>query len=166
MKVQLCVRNESQRKRLYRTDALRRLAERVCIGEGSRCDVELSVLLCDDAFIRQLNRRYCEKNAPTDVLAFGQPLIEGREGPGSAVLGDIVISLETVERHCAEEAGATPDRTAMRQEVYLLFCHGLLHLLGSDHATAQAQKEMDAKQARYLGTTYESCVADRPQSIS
>ena len=163
MKVHLCIRNESQRKRVYRTTELRHLAERVCSGEGVDEDIELSVLLCDDPFIRDLNRTYRNKDAITDVLAFCQTPVEhpiGSAGPDPIVLGDIVISLESVERYCrAEMPNGHPTgspRAAMRKELRLLFCHGLLHLLGSDHTTAQARTEMNARQAHYLGTTMQA----------
>lgn len=140
--VHLVVRNDSARKRLYRADELRRLAERVCAGEGVEGAVELSVLFCDDPFIRELNARYRKTDRPTDVLSFSQDRPAVPVGP--VVLGDVVISLETVEGRC------DGDRAAMRDEVRLLFCHGLLHLLNYTHATARARRHMAEKQAEYL----------------
>jgi len=140
--IHLAIRNESTRKGCYRRDNLSRIAEQICAGEECRGDAELSVLFCDDAFIAELNRKYRHKDSATDVLSFAQPAQAFR---GARVLGDIVISLETVERACAGE------RPAMRDEVRLLFCHGLLHLLGHTHGTAAAQRRMAALQARYLG---------------
>jgi len=150
--VHLLIRNESARKRLHRTDDLRRLAERVCVGEGSDPDAELSVLLCDDPFIAELNLRYRKINAQTDVLAFSQATERELALPALSysVLGDIVISLETVERHCKG------DRAAMREEIRLLFCHGLLHLLGYQHEGAQECERMAARQALYLGRPLEA----------
>jgi probable rRNA maturation factor len=167
MSVLLLVRNESRHKRLYRTDDLRHLAERICDAERVRGDAELSLLLCDDAFITELNRTYRRKNATTDVLAFGQvPEAERFSMRGVSEtwpLGDIVISLETVARRCASGAVGVPRRKAMRQELRLLFCHGLLHLLGSEHATEEARAEMNAKQARYLGVTEEAAWHSLPK---
>ncbi|HOZ47107.1 MAG TPA: rRNA maturation RNase YbeY [Candidatus Hydrogenedentes bacterium] len=152
MNILLSVRNESEQKGLYRSDALRRLAARICAGEGVETDVELSVLFCDDPCIQDLNRRFRSKDRPTDVLSFAQTPPAGWVGP--RLLGDIVISLETVARNCTERGGTGGDLTAaMRDEVRLLVCHGLLHLLGADHATAQARAAMTAKQAAYLGVT-------------
>lgn len=139
--VELAVSNQSARKRLYRADALRRLAERVCAGEGISGAVEVSVLFCDDPCITHLNREYRKRDRPTDVLSFGQA---GQPGSGLRILGDIVISLEIVERHCRGERGA------MRDEVRLLFCHGLLHLLNYTHGDAPARRVMAEKQAEYL----------------
>lgn len=147
--VRLLVRNESKRKRLYRKDDLRRLAERICAGEEFTDDAELSLLLCDDAFIAELNRKYRKKDSPSDVLSFGQSAKAVWAAQPYAVLGDIVISLETVERRCAG------DRTAMRDEVRLLFCHGLLHLLGYEHGSVRGRKRMAEKQAEYLGINIE-----------
>jgi len=144
MELDLLVRNESTRKGLYRTDNLKRIGRRVCEGEGLTQKAELSVLFCDDEFIRELNRQYRAKNQPTDVLSFGQ-LTEVGQAPGQKelVLGDIVVSLETVERR-------GPNTQAMRDDVRLLFCHGLLHLLGYTHDTPAERKVMQAKQAQYL----------------
>lgn len=143
MKVNLAIQQASTRKRLFRRDALERLATRICVGEGVDApEVEVSVLFCDDAEIKALNKDYRGKNKATDVLSFEQ---EAGLIPGVRVLGDIVISLETVE---GRGEGSTE---AMRDDVRLLFCHGMLHLLGYDHATAAERRCMTEKQAQYLG---------------
>ena len=150
--VHIDIRNESRRKRFYRRDNLQRLAERVCREEGA-CDdtrysgLELSVLFCDDPFITTLNEEYRKKPVPTDVLSFAQ---EDTLLHGERVLGDIVISLETVERYCKG------DSQAMRDEVRLLFCHGLLHLLGYTHVSDAEREIMNEKQAQYLNTSKEA----------
>lgn len=144
MSATLSLRNTSSTKRLLRRDSLERLANRICAGERVKGPVEISVLLCDDPYIRQLNRRYRQKDAATDVLSFEQ---EGPPTTPSSLLGDIVISLETAHRNCRG------DRGSMRREVDLLFCHGLLHLLGYDHATARDREVMTLKQADYLGVS-------------
>jgi len=99
---------------------------------------ELSILLCDDESIRRLNRRYRKKNRATDVLAF--PMQEG-EGPivHPGLLGDVVISLPT-----AIVQAAAHDRPIV-DEVTFLLAHGLLHLLGYDHATKREELEMSAR---------------------
>lgn len=143
MNVHLAIQRSSTRKRLYRRDVLERLAARICAGEGvDAAEVEVSVLFCDDPEIQALNKAYRRKNKPTDVLSFEQ---EPGLVPGVRVLGDIVISLETVEDR------GEGDPEAMRADVRLLFCHGMLHLLGYDHATAAERKRMTEKQAQYLG---------------
>ncbi len=141
MKAILDIRNESKRKRLYNTTAFRKLAEEICQTEGIASDVELSVLLCDDPYIKKLNRQYREKNEATDVLSFAQ---NHHDPDNLRILGDIVISLQTVEKHCKK------DRGLMRGEIKLLFCHGLLHLIGYTHNSKSSREEMAAKQAGYL----------------
>lgn len=144
MKLELLARNESSRRGLYRTDNLLRIARRVCEGENLAQDAELSVLFCDDPFIKDLNKQYRGKNMATDVLSFGQLAQAGRRPGAELVLGDIVISLETVEQRYPGDA------PAMRDEVRLLFCHGLLHLLGYTHDTLAERDALREKQARYL----------------
>jgi probable rRNA maturation factor len=137
------VTRESARTGLYRKDVLTRLAERICEGElEGAADIEVSVLFCDDPRIRSLNKAYRGKDKATDVLSFPQG---DSPVPGTCVLGDIVISLETVEGRNAD------DPAAMREDVRLLFCHGMLHLLGYDHGTAEERRVMVQKQAQYLG---------------
>ncbi len=104
---------------------------------------ELSILLCDDAFIRDLNAQWRQKDEPTDVLSFAMG-----EGDDAALnpdlLGDIVISVETAARQAAAE-GLTLD-----QEMRVLLVHGLLHLLGYDHVDPADAPEMRAKEAELL----------------
>lgn len=99
--------------------------------EGVPGDPEISVVLCDDAFIQSLNAQYRGKDRPTDVLSFAQ------EDPN--LLGDIVISLPTAARQ-AQAAG-----WSLENEVALLGVHGLLHLLGYDDETEVGAWEMQRK---------------------
>ena len=144
MAADLRIRNESSRKRIYRSDVLTRLANRILEGESVQESSEVSILFCDDPFMTQLNKEYRNKNSTTDVLSFEQENVPGQV---PHVLGDIIISLETVETNCHG------DVQAMRDEVRMLVCHGLLHLLGYDHGTQQKKAEMHQKQAEYLGVS-------------
>ncbi len=108
---------------------------------------ELCVKLVDEATIAELNEQWMEKTGPTDVLAF--PMDELRPGlvneePEEGVLGDLVLC-PAVARRQAEEAGH-PER----DEVWLLTVHGILHLLGYDHAEPDEHREMFGLQARLL----------------
>ncbi len=87
----------------------------------------LAVRLTDDSELRRLNRDFSGEDAVTDVLSF-----EGDDDH----LGDLAISWPAVERQAAEH-GHAPDA-----ELSLLCVHGLLHLLGWDHATARERREM------------------------
>lgn len=82
-------------------------------------DIEL--IVTDNAEIRQINRSYRNINKATDVLSF--PL----RGKKNVLLGTIVISSDYVQK-AAKEFGHVP-----KDELTLLFIHGLLHLLGYDH---------------------------------
>lgn len=104
---------------------------------------ELSVVLCDDAFITPLNRDWRQKDRPTDVLSFAQR--EGEEAdPDDPVLGDVIISLETAARQ-AEERGHSLDH-----EARVLLVHGVLHLLGYDHEVDEEAEEMEALERELL----------------
>jgi probable rRNA maturation factor len=131
------LRSRGLKRRSVRHADLSWRAEAMLVSLGLD-DAELSILLCDDGTIRQLNRRYRNKNKATDVLAF--PM---QEGPGPAtnpgLLGDVVISVPTAARQAEEH-----DRPII-QEVTFLLAHGLLHLLGYDHATKREEREMRAQ---------------------
>jgi probable rRNA maturation factor len=105
-------------------------------------DAELTIVLTDDAQLHTLNRDYLNVDAPTDVLSF--PSDQTDPETGSRYLGDILIS---VERAAAQAAGA---EHAVEAEVQLLVVHGVLHLLGHDHAAADEKARMWKAQAEIL----------------
>ena len=107
-------------------------------------DVELSVLLTDDATIRVLNREWRRKDRPTDVLSFpaGEP---PPGGTGPRHLGDVILSLDTARRQ------ARAHRRPLGDELDLYLAHGLLHLLGHDHHRRGDAQRMAALEARLLG---------------
>ncbi len=92
---------------------------------------EISILLLDDEHIAELNRRYLQREGPTDVISFPQ---SDAEFPGlhPEVLGDIVISVPTARRQ-ADVRGTT-----MYAELMALMIHGALHCAGFDHASSRA----------------------------
>jgi probable rRNA maturation factor len=91
-------------------------------------DREVSLLFTDDRHIRTLNRHYRKVDRATDVLSFSQG--EG-EFPDPTLLGDIVVSAETVLRRTRKNGKRPLD------ELFFLLVHGLLHLLGYDHETSR-----------------------------
>jgi len=114
---------------------------------------ELCIKIVDEATIAELNKRWMGKEGPTDVLAF--PMDELRPGlvdedPEEGVLGDLVLCHEVAARQAAEarDKGQTGYRTD--DEVDLLTVHGILHLLGYDHAEPEEHREMFGLQARLL----------------
>jgi probable rRNA maturation factor len=108
---------------------------------------EVVVVLSDDASLHALNRRFLGIDAPTDVLAFADdtrgPFAGGATG-FPRYLGDVVISVERAAAQ-AEEVGGT-----LTQELQLLTVHGVLHLLGHDHAEPAEKARMWAAQALIL----------------
>jgi probable rRNA maturation factor len=103
-------------------------------------DAEVSLVFCDDAFIRTLNRDYRRQDCPTDVLSFPQePSAAGME-----LLGDVVISVETALRQ------ARAARHPLAREVEWLLCHGVLHLLGYEDETEAGLEQMRRRQQEIL----------------
>ncbi|KAI3522440.1 hypothetical protein L1887_00199 [Cichorium endivia] len=105
--------------------------------------VELSILLCNDEFIRELNKDWRNEDHATDVLSMSQHVPELKLP--MLMLGDIIISVETAARQ-AEERGHT-----LLDEIRVLMVHGLLHLLGFDHELSEeAEAEMEDEEERLL----------------
>ncbi len=125
--------------------ALVRFAEAALDALG-RSSAELSVLLCDDRCMRELNLRFRGIDAPTDVLSFEQDVPVGRGSiPGGSILGDVVISLDTARRQAQRRN--LPESTELRE----LLLHGILHLLGRDHGEGDvADEPMLSEQQRLL----------------
>ncbi|MFN2119027.1 MAG: rRNA maturation RNase YbeY [Anaerolineales bacterium] len=107
-----------------------------------RATGELTVVLAGDTQLRALNRRYLGIDAATDVLAF--PAEQPDPESGARYLGDILISVHRA-RVQARRAGHP-----LEAEVQLLVVHGVLHLLGHDHAEAPAKSRMWSAQTEVL----------------
>lgn len=95
---------------------------------------ELTILLSDDSQLHALNRQFMQVDAPTDVLSF--PAQEVDPETGVLYLGDIIISLERAQ------AQADAGGHALLAELQLLVVHGVLHLLGHDHAADDEKARM------------------------
>ncbi len=104
---------------------------RALLNALDRADAELSILVVDDRQIAAVNRQYLNRTGPTNVIAF--PMQEGDcSGINPQLLGDVVISIETAEREAAVSGVTTEERFTE------LLIHGILHLLGYDHETNEA----------------------------
>ena len=132
------------------TDAVLAIARHALDEMGVNPLAELSVLLVDVAYMTELNHRWMGGDGPTDVLAF--PMEEGSvdHGPSEvvggepALLGDVVLCPEVAAKQAREASHSAAD------ELHLLTVHGVLHLLGYDHAEPDEEREMFALQARLL----------------
>ena len=110
---------------------------------------EVSVTLCDNTYIKSLNHKFREKNAPTDVLSFPMydegELPKGTDADGTTViLGDIVLSLERAEAQAAELGHST------EREIAFLCIHSTLHLLGYDHELSPEEEEKQCARQREI----------------
>ena len=121
---------------------------------------ELSVVLVDSSTMADLHERWMDLPGPTDVMAFPMDELEpgGRPDapdPGPAMLGDIVLCPPFAVAQ-AREAGHS-----LQDELHLLTVHGVLHLLGYDHAEPDEEREMFALQARLLAEFTDARAAQR-----
>lgn len=130
------------------TRRLRRDAQRL-LRHADLAGAELSIVVCGDPFIHQLNQAWRGVDQPTDVLSFAMG--EGADADlNPDVLGDIVISLDTAGRQAAD-VGHALDR-----ELRVLLVHGLLHLLGYDHLEPADAAEMQGAEERLLAVLEET----------
>jgi probable rRNA maturation factor len=110
---------------------------------------ELCLRLVDEAAMETLHVRWMDLPGPTDVMSFPMDeLRPGREGtePEQGVLGDIVLCPSVAAKQALEAGHAT------EEELLLLTTHGILHLLGFDHAEPDEEKEMFELQRQLLLT--------------
>ncbi len=104
----------------------------------------VTILLTDDDTLRDLNRQFADEDKVTDVLAFSGGAAFPGDAKDAAPLGDIAISLPQARRQ-ASAAGQPEDR-----EIAMLTAHGVLHLLGYDHAEPDEEREMTGITAAIL----------------
>jgi probable rRNA maturation factor len=112
--------------------------------------LEVSVVLTDDAEIRDLNRTYRHRDEATNVLAFAA-LEGGAEAAGARppegaplVLGDVVVALESTRREAIDQG------KSLGGHLSHLVVHGVLHLLGHDHANAAEAEAMEGLEKKIL----------------
>jgi probable rRNA maturation factor len=136
------------------------LARAVLVAEGVSGEAELALLFVDEATIADLNQTFMGADGPTDVLAFpidDEEVGVGRSPDGSTsgpdrdpfgdvplLLGDVVICPAVAARNAPTHAGTYDD------EIALLVVHGVLHVLGWDHATPEETSQMQARERELL----------------
>ncbi|MFM8387718.1 MAG: rRNA maturation RNase YbeY [Actinomycetota bacterium] len=143
-------------------DRWRLLAGSVLRAEGVRGAAELSVLFVDEATIAEMNRVHMEKDGATDVLAFPIDAVVVGESPGPGrvsrgpdrpevdaddhplLLGDVVVCPAVAARQAPTHAGNLDD------ELALLITHGVLHVLGYDHADDDQRIAMQRRESALL----------------
>jgi probable rRNA maturation factor len=119
------------------------------LGAESQPDAEMGIVITGQTKIHELNSKYRAKDRPTDVLAFAL-----KENPEDITfptpdddldhLGEVVISLEQASKQ------AKSHRHSVEREVAVLLVHGILHLLGYDHAEAEEEQVMKQRAKEIL----------------
>lgn len=147
-------------------EGLVRLAESVIKAENVKGECELAVTFVDETTIADLNKEFLGEDGPTDVLAFpiDDEIVESGRSPDSGttgpdrpdieqseiplLLGDVMVCPAVAARNAADRNRSTDD------EVALLVVHGILHVLGMDHAEPGEEAKMFARQQDLLDQHY------------
>jgi probable rRNA maturation factor len=121
-------------------------ANRTLVQQAVLPPASLTILLTGDALLQQLNRDFMGYDLPTDVLSFpaGEMMPGMAEAGMGSYLGDLAISVARAEEQAAAAGHSLAD------ELQLLTVHGVLHLLGHDHAGAEEKAAMWSAQASVL----------------
>lgn len=133
-------------------NALAAFATAVLTAQGVDGQSSVAIQFVDNETMAELNEKHMGKAGPTDVLSF--PIEDATptsppvriEGAPPLDLGDIFISTNVVEQHAAEFEVSFSD------ELHLMVCHGLLHLLGWDHITDPDAEAMERRERELLAT--------------
>lgn len=131
---------------------LERVAEKVLVAQRADSGTELGLVIAGQERVRQLNLSYLGKDEPTDVLAFAMLPEQSREclapfvAPPDGIkhLGEVIISYPQAVSQAEEHQHST------KREIAILIIHGVLHLLGYDHAQPELEREMRAREEEIL----------------
>ena len=153
------------------TARYRRFVQAVLADEGVRGEVEMNLLFVDAPTIASLNSTHMGHDGPTDVLAFPidddvrlharAPADQSRAPAnrddltdgGPLLLGDVVVCPSVAAQQALEHRGSYPGHDgSARDEIDLLVVHGILHLLGHDHADPEGTEAMRAAERHHLGS--------------
>ena len=119
---------------LVPTESVRDLLQNALVELELNPDCELNLVFVDIEEMTELHIKWMDESGPTDVLSF--PMDMPEPGNEAVTLGDIVIA-PVVAAQQAATAGHSIDH-----EIFILAAHGLLHILGYDHATPAEEKAM------------------------
>ena len=115
-------------------DLIRKVSKKALTLE--KIDKEVSIALVDNQYIKDLNKKYRNKDEATDVLSFPQE--------DEALLGDIIISVPRAKKQAQEY------NHSLAREIGFLTVHGIFHLMGYDHHDAAEKAEMRRKEEEVL----------------
>ncbi len=134
-------------RRVPRASAIARKAARQAAGLGGvplLDGAEIAVSLADDSRVREANREFRGKDAPTNVLSF--PAAPPQRIGASPFIGDVILAYETVAAEALAEGKRIEDHLAH------LVVHGVLHLIGYDHMTDDEAERMELLETAILAT--------------
>lgn len=133
------------------TDAICQVARHALSEMGVHPLADLSILVVDESYMAELNHRWMGSKGPTDVLSFPMDELSVGRGPSTdeepvaeTMLGDIVLCPVVAAKQAATAGHSTAD------ELHLLTVHGVLHILGYDHAEPDEAKQMFGLQKSLL----------------
>ena len=106
----------------------------------SKKKVSLSILLSNNKKIKKLNKKFRNKNKPTDILSF--PFIEKNKIKKKTYIGDIIISYDFLNKPKMQKI------KIFREKLIRIFIHGFLHLLNFDHKKDTDYKKMLKEEKR------------------
>ncbi|MGB9857234.1 MAG: rRNA maturation RNase YbeY [Dictyoglomaceae bacterium] len=132
--------NIEERLNKKENEKLKRFLKEVLKRKGlSPINYDISIVFVDDEKIRELNKKYRNKDNPTDVLSFNL----GKD-PRGRIIGEIYISIPSAEKQSIE------NNKSLLNEIAFLSLHGVLHILGYDHETSLEREEMEKETQNLL----------------
>jgi probable rRNA maturation factor len=129
---------------------LRGLAEKIVEAQSFPSSAELTLLFVDETEMSSYNKKFLDRDGPTDVLAFPVEELTAGEVPDidhggpPLILGDVIIAPSYVKRQ-AQDMDVT-----FADEMALMVTHGILHLLGYDHQDDDEAEIMESREAELL----------------
>jgi len=136
------------------------LATQVLDRQGVNHASELSLIFVSSNVIAELNQQHMGHQGPTDVLAF--PIDEHATQPQDPsdtplLLGDVVVCPSVAAGNCSSNKNSYPEHQGtVTDEIDLLVVHGILHVLGMDHADEHEQQQMQESERIHLAAFRES----------
>ena len=131
-----------------------RLAISVLTGEGVTSISELSITFVSPDSIAALNEQHMGHEGPTDVLAFPideHPTQTPNPASSPLLLGDVIICPSVAADNCSTNKGSYPGHEgSLIDELDLLVVHGILHVLGMDHADDHERHQMQERERDHL----------------
>lgn len=138
---------------------LQSIARQVLVAQGTSANAELGLVITSQQRVQELNQKYLGRDEPTDVLAFYMiPTAEETEADlppfvtppdGVLHLGEVIISYPQAVIQAEER------QHSVKRELAILIIHGVLHLLGYDHAEPEPARQMSARETEILGSVEE-----------